>query len=74
MMKNPTANIRSGKLPACVRLGKSAETISMNLKWMADLYTFGGVLSRIDQATDRRRHDHSQANPVEVARLHHVLA
>ena len=42
---------------------------------MADLYTFGGVLSRIDQATDRRDnpYDHSHANPVEVARLHYVL-
>jgi hypothetical protein len=43
---------------------------------MADLYTFGGVLSRIDQATDRHDspYDYSQANPVEVARLHYVLA
>jgi hypothetical protein len=42
---------------------------------MADLYTFGAVLSRIDQATDWRdsRYDHAQANPVEVARLHQVL-
>src|SRR5882757_1740943 len=30
MMKNPAANIRSGKLPASVRLGRSAETISMD--------------------------------------------
>jgi hypothetical protein len=38
---------------------------------MADLYTFGGVLSRIDQATDRRDHpyDHSHANPIEMAGL-----
>jgi hypothetical protein len=30
-MKNPAANIRSGKLLASVRLGRSAETISMGL-------------------------------------------
>jgi len=38
---------------------------------MVDLYTFGGVLSRIDQATDRRDHpyDHSHANPIEMAGL-----
>src|SRR5882757_8945732 len=31
MMKNPAANIRSGKLPASVRLGRSAETNLMDL-------------------------------------------
>jgi hypothetical protein len=76
MMKNPAANIRSGKLLACVRLGRSAETISMDLGGWPDLYTFGGALSRIDQATDRRDspYDHSHANPIEVARRYYVLA
>ena len=31
MMKNPAANMRSVKLLASVRLGRSAEAISMNL-------------------------------------------
>jgi hypothetical protein len=41
---------------------------------MVDLYTFGEVLSRIDQATDRRDSpsDRSHANPIEVARLRYV--
>jgi hypothetical protein len=43
---------------------------------MADLYTFGAVLSRIDQATDRcdSPYDHWHANPIEVARRYYVLA
>jgi hypothetical protein len=45
--------MRSGKLLASVRLGGSAETINGS-QWMADLYTFEGAVSRIDQATDRR--------------------
>jgi hypothetical protein len=54
MMKNPAANIRSGKLLDSVRLGRVRRNDFDGSQWMADLYTFGGVLSRIDQATDRR--------------------
>jgi hypothetical protein len=38
-------------------------------QWIADLYTFGGILSRIDQATDRRDspYGRSYANPIEAA-------
>jgi len=69
-MKNPAASIRSGKLRASVRLGRSARNDFDESQWMADLYTFGGILSRIDQATDRRDspYDHAQANPVEMAK------
>ena len=47
--------MRSGKLLASVRLGRYAETMVMNSQWMADFYAFGGILSRIDLATDRPR-------------------
>src|SRR6476646_2086255 len=56
-------------------------------QWIADLYTFGGILSRLDQATDRCAGsqavfnyqafagdaDQLRANPMEAARPYHVL-
>jgi len=74
MMKNPAANMMSGKLLASVRLGRSAENDLDRSQWMADLYTFGAVLSRIDQATDRRDSPTITRTPtrLRVARLHYV--